>query len=128
MTNGGRECRRGRRKGERKGSEVYAWPLEPVCFRSMFKDYPFISSHILVSVVTQREARRILSCGDLRIMRASVPGPKCLSGLTDNASEISVWDKICTAIHAVATTLPCAARQISDKILHTTDVLYKLIE
>lgn len=65
-------------------------------------------------------------------MGASAPGPKCLSGLTDNASEISVWDKICgdpcTAFHVgdetVATALPCAARQISDK----TDVLYKLIE
>lgn len=125
------------RKGERKGLEVYAWPLQPVCFRSVLKDYPFISPRILVSVFTQREARRALSCRDLqRIMRASVPGPKCLSGLlTDNASEISVCDEMCgdpcAAIHVgdeiVATMLPCAVRQISDKIEHTT-VLYKLLE
>lgn len=137
MTDGKRECRRKMwRKGERKGLEVYAWPLQPVCFRSVLKDYPFISPHILVSVVTQREASRALSCRDLqRIMRASVPGPMCLSGLTDNALEISVCDKMCgdpcIAIHVgdeiVATTSTCAARQISDKIEHTTDV-YKLTE
>lgn len=130
------EMEKGRKNEKRL--EVYAWPLQPVCFRSVLKDYPFISPRILVSVVTQREARRALSCRDLqRIMRASVPGPKCLSGLlTDNASEISVCDEMCgdpcAAFHVgdeiVATMLPCAAHQISDKIEHTTDVLYKLIE
>lgn len=44
------------RKRETKELVVYAWPLQPVCFRSVLKDYPFISPYILVSVVTQREA------------------------------------------------------------------------
>lgn len=64
----------------------YAWAPEPVCFRSVLKDYPFISTHILVSVVTQREASSALSHRDLQTLWGpSVPGPKCLSGLTDNA-------------------------------------------
>lgn len=65
ITDGGgrmQERREKWRKGERKGCEaIYARPLQPVCFRSALKDYPFISPHILVSVVTQREARRALS-------------------------------------------------------------------
>lgn len=61
------------------GDKRYAWALWPVCFRWVLKDYPFISAHILVSVVTQREAASILCCWGLqRIMRCS------LSGLTDN--------------------------------------------
>lgn len=74
-------------RGERGGGWRYAQALQPVCFRSALKDYPFISTHILVSVVTQREASRALSRRDLqRIMRRpNVPGPKCLSGLTDKA-------------------------------------------
>lgn len=41
-----------------------------LCFRSVLKDYPFISAHILVSVVTQREASTALSGRDLqRVMR-----------------------------------------------------------
>lgn len=63
-------------------------------------------------------------------MRASVPGPKCLSGLTDNSSEISACDKMCgdpcTATHVadeiVARTSPCVAHQIPDKAENTTDV------
>lgn len=57
-----------------------------VCFRSALKDYPFISTRIVVSVVTQREASRVLSSRDFeRIMkRLAVPWPEWLSGLTDN--------------------------------------------
>lgn len=119
------------RKGETKELVVYAWPLQPVCFRSALKDHPFISPYILVSVVTQREASWALSCRDLqRIMRASVPGSKCLSGLTDNSSEISACDKMCgdpcTETHVadeiVATTSPCVAHQIPDKTENSTDV------
>ncbi len=84
MTDGKRTWER---RGGIGGGWKYAWALQPVCFRSALKDYPFISTHILVSVVTQREASRALSRRDLqRIMRRrSVPAPKCLSGLTDNA-------------------------------------------
>lgn len=65
--------------------------------------------------------------------RPSVPGPKCLSGLADKTSEISACDKMCgdpcTATHVtdkiVATTPRCAASQISDKTVHTSDA-YKL--
>lgn len=76
-----------REREEGGGGWRYAQTLQPVCFRSVLKDYPFISAHILVSVFTQREASKALSHRDLqRIMRRpSVPRPKCLSGLTDNA-------------------------------------------
>lgn len=43
-------------EGEGGGGKRHAWPFLPVCFRSVLKDYPFISPHILVSVVTQKEA------------------------------------------------------------------------
>lgn len=80
--------RREKRGEEREeGGWRFAGALQPVCFRLVLKDYPFISTYILVSVGTRREASRGLSCRDLqRIMRRpNVPGPKCLSGLTDNA-------------------------------------------
>lgn len=51
---------------ERGGGWRFAWAPEPVCFRSVLKDYPFISTHTLVSVVTQREVSRALSCRDLQ--------------------------------------------------------------
>lgn len=77
--NGGEE-RRG-------GGWKYAWPLQPVCFRSVLKDYPFISAHILVSVVTQREASTALSRRDLLRIKRRSSVPECLSGMSDNASR-----------------------------------------
>lgn len=82
MTDGKTARRRGEegeveREEGGEGAEGNAWALQPVCFRSALKDYPFISTHILVSVVTRREVSRTLSHRDLqRIMRRpSVPGP-----------------------------------------------------
>lgn len=70
MTDGKTACRRGQESREKwresRERRVFAWAPEPVCFRSVLKDYPFISTHILVSVVTQRETRRALSCRDLQ--------------------------------------------------------------
>lgn len=72
-----------------------------------------------MSVVTPWEASADLSRRDLqRIMGASVPGPKCLSGRPDNA-----WRSRCVETHVqqfeIVTKNPlCAAREISDKTEH----------
>lgn len=75
------------------------------CFRSVLKEHPFISTPILASVVTPREAGEALSARDLqRTTRASVPQTKCLSGPKDKVLEICTCDKKrgdpCTAVSA----------------------------
>lgn len=53
------------RRVERVGGMHRLFSLS-VCFRAVLKGYPFISTYVLVSVFTQREARRALSHGDLQ--------------------------------------------------------------
>lgn len=67
---------------------------QPVCFRSVLKEHPFISPPILASVVTPTEAGEALSPRGLqRPTRASVPQNKCLSGPKDKVLEICPCDK-----------------------------------
>lgn len=80
MTDGGRGVESGAR---REGGWRCARPPQPVCFRSVLTDHPFISAHILVSVVTQREARR--AGKDLHRVTRRPRVPKCISGRPDNA-------------------------------------------
>lgn len=100
MTDGKRARRRGEegeveREARGEGVEGSARALQPVCFRSVLKDYPFISTHILVSVVTHtREvsktfiSRRFTE--NYEETQCSRPGR--LSGLSDNGfRDLCLW-------------------------------------
>lgn len=93
-----RECRRGRRRGRVGGTVRLASPacLFPL---GVERQNPFISPHILVSVVTPREAAVDLSAADLQgIMSASLPGPKCLSGRLDNTPRSRCVGNHCSPV------------------------------
>lgn len=73
-----------------------------VCFRSVLRDYPFISTHTLESVATRGDVNRDLSCWDLQTLWGDpvFVGLKCLSGLTDNTfTDLCLCRDPCTAAY-----------------------------
>lgn len=88
MVDGERECRRGGRSGGWARGTVHL--ASPACLFPLGVEREILSSLLIYWCLSSHHGKlvQIYLAADLQgIMRASVPGPKCLSGRLDNAGR-----------------------------------------